>query len=205
LPAHLTNRRLRLAAAVRQAIGKSLALCFCTALWLAGATGDAFSHGQHPIGTVPATAGKPLDIPDDAPDIGYDENTVCMMADLVSGYVLPTLNERFFRTGKGVQKLPSSSQEPWERDSYTYIGDGVLGVIRRNGADAFFQSFRIDGKRFPKSLRSRRHVLDLLDWAQEPSRTTDANLACDQWTVHLYFSGDTLDYGVFSFGKLSND
>ena len=151
----------------------------------------------------PVSTGRPVDPQADSEDRGYDYDAVCVFAEVVAGYVLPALDNRFFRQSKGLKKLPATSKAAWYRDAYGYVGDGVTGVILRKDSDAFFQSFRIEGKRFPKALRSQQHLLDLLDWRDDPGNADDVPLGCEQWTVRLHFNGNTLTFGEFFDARLS--
>ena len=120
------------------------ALCSIVA---AAALSDV-AHGQ----SASATAASPSS---NAPNRDYDYQAVCVFAELVEGYVLPALDDRFFRSNARLKQLPSVPSSVGVERRYEYRGDGFVSTTRGYGSKARFEFARIEASRIPRGLRSK--------------------------------------------------
>jgi hypothetical protein len=141
---------------------------------------------------------------------GYHYNylAVCVFADMVAGNALPALDDRFFRRNPQLRKLSEhlpTSKPTFFWDKYEFQGNGVAGTILRRGLRAFFEDFRVDGRMIPAPLRLKSNLLGHLALRGSGADTDEVESGCEQWSVRLHFTGDTLDWAEFHDARRSYD
>ena len=159
--------------------------------------------------TEPAVAQQP-DVPNRNACCGHDYNylAVCIFEEMVAGYVLPPLDDRFFRSNRRLKKLPereatSNPGQFW--DAYEYRGGGLTGTIMRSARGAFFESFRLNGSRIPAPLRIEQNLLDLLGIRIDRVRADEVETGCEQWSLRFRFSGNKLEWVEIHDSKRAYD
>ncbi len=133
-------------------------------------------------------------------DYGYDYDAVCVFAELVEGYQLPTLSKDFYSDRKHF-RLKTKTREPNGKaiDVYSYSSTGVSAEVIGWPAEAFFlwHSARMDPSRFPEAMRDRRNIVGFLEIVHGKSTGDVVSLGCESHTVTFYFDNDRLLYVEF--------
>jgi hypothetical protein len=136
-------------------------------------------------------------------DYGYDYDGVCVFAELVEGYQLPTLSKNFYSDTKHF-KMKSTEKEPNGEtiEVYSYSGPGISAEIIGWPAKAFFlwHSALMDPSRLPEAMRDKRNIVGFLEIAHDKSTGDVISLGCETHTVTFHFDKDRLIYVEFDNG-----
>jgi len=138
---------------------------------------------------------------------GYNYGAVCLFADLVAGYTLPTLTPRFttdphFHLAH-VYKTPSSSNKLEDWKYYSYTKAGVQGeVVQRPSQPPYFHQFRHNDTALPAGWRTRQDVIAAFYIDPKHSTGDPISLACETYTVNFHFEQDRLRYVEVQIGMI---
>jgi hypothetical protein len=137
----------------------------------------------------------------------FNYASVCVFAELVSGYVLPPVNARLLRDPR-LHRKPTVPGMAGLGSAYIFTGDGVTGVLwwdkRGIGHDAicvlpwdkcvasYFAEFQVAPQRIPAMWRSRGALMSLIGARWQPGTSSGFVVGCENWSVSFSFVGEAL-------------
>lgn len=132
----------------------------------------------------------------------YDYNSVCVFAELVSGYVLPQVDTHLLRDPRLHRKPTVPGLEALGR-TYAFTGDGVAGTLwwdkrgTSHGPDqsppSYFTEFQVAPHRLPPALRSRGALMNLINARWQPGTSSGFVVGCEIWSAKFSFAGEALN------------
>lgn len=126
-------------------------------------------------------------------DYSYNYGSLCIFAQLVTGYVLPDLHSDWYKDTAHFTKQSLTTNKNDNTEIYIYHSAGISGEILKKGNFASFTSALIDAKKLPVMFSDKTTLLSSLQVAN-PKRIGDhLSISCEIYTINFYFHADRID------------